>query len=612
MAKTTDSAPGGFTRLFRMFMALLPAMLYVVGALKARAQAAKLPVLAPSDDEPSSNHVFWITPGVTVDDATRRAASAFAREGGFDVVDLLPGEVDGVAFLELISRSNAPGAGKQRLDVGQIAGLAMLVSKDLVERSGMKTPADTPEMVYATKTLRRYGANLSVAVAPGLGFAREDSSLRGRHKQEYFSVLTPLVFLIELAMLLPPLRAFARPKGVRLLTLAAFNVQPLLASQDTPIRIRDPLLTILLRPLLEIWRWLLAVLTWKPAAPLFDQADGDRYAAEIAGGPESLLEPRRQTCPLCESDALEVYIHAYDVTVMKPGEFYLERCRACGHIFQNPRLTIAGLDYYYRDTYDGLNGANIQLMFEVEEETYRRRARRLQPYTQPKRWLDVGTGYGHLPFFAKEIWPDTQFDGLDIGEGINEAKRRGWVAEAHQGFFPDLAPTIPGSYDVISMMHYLEHTREPREEIQAAHDVLVPGGYLLIEVPNPISPLGKMVGGNWYGWLQPQHQHFLTERNFERLFAETGFEAVQWHWGECHMKSGFMIGVLVRLMRLAPGPEWPWIPKLNFTQRMLKRVVWSLSPLLLIPAAILDQVMGPYFEGGHRTAAYGVLARRKD
>ena len=38
----------------------------------------------------------------------------------------------------------------------------------------------------------------------------------------------------------------------------------------------------------------------------------------------------------------------YDVT-----GFTLEQCGDCGHVFQNPRLTPEGLEFYYRDFYDG-------------------------------------------------------------------------------------------------------------------------------------------------------------------------------------------------------------------------------------------------------------------
>ena len=84
------------------------------------------------------------------------------------------------------------------------------------------------------------------------------------------------------------------------------------------------------------------------------EASRPYYQAELADGVERFLEPRRNTCPWCGSEDLSVRLRTGDLIQRKPGRFTLEQCGACGHIFQNPRLTPAGLDFYYRDFYDGL------------------------------------------------------------------------------------------------------------------------------------------------------------------------------------------------------------------------------------------------------------------
>ncbi len=609
-ASTQSSKAGLLRRLYSLVGPFLPVVIYVLSALKARARAKQLAVLQPSDGEAPGDFVVWSTPGVTVDDATRRAAVAHADEHGLDVIDLLPGEVHGDSLMELISRSHADGGGN-RLQVGPIAGFAILVRKSLVEKSELPVPTDTPEIVRAARDLKRYGARIGVAVAPDLGFAREEPSIRGRLKQRYLLIAAPFAFVVELVLLLQPLGALKRSWLRGAVILAAFNLQPLIAASGTPFRIRSPLQTALFRNLIELWRWVLSVVTMKPDIP-FTDADRERYAAELGDGPQTLLEPRRFNCPICESAALELAFRTHDVTLNKPGEFHMDRCHDCGHVFQNPRLSIAGLDYYYRDNYDGLNSDGMQLMYEADAGVYRRRAERLRPYATPKRWLDVGTGYGHFPFFAKEVWPETRFDGLDFGGAIHKSGKRGWVENAYYGLFPDVAPDLKSSYDVVSMLHYLEHTRDPRVDLKAAHEVLEPGGHLLIEIPNPDSPLGKMIGGQWYGWVQPQHQHMLNQANLERLFAETGFEPLQWYWGECHVPVNFIIALWPKLVRMSPGLNWPWLPKPNLVQRTVTRAIWLLSPLAFGLAGVLDYLTAPYFKSGRRSCFYGVLARRKE
>jgi SAM-dependent methyltransferase len=163
-----------------------------------------------------------------------------------------------------------------------------------------------------------------------------------------------------------------------------------------------------------------------------------------------------------------------DIVHHKPGIFILDRCCSCGHIFQNPRLNEAGLTFYYRDTYDGLGAKSAEFGLSLPRWDYKRRARTLLPYAVPRTWLDVGTGFGHFCQTAKRVWPQTTFAGLDPGDGVWEALRKGRIDEAHQGFFPDRADRLAGKYEVVSMHHYLEHTTDPKAEIRAAARVLGP------------------------------------------------------------------------------------------------------------------------------------------
>ena len=84
-----------------------------------------------------------------------------------------------------------------------------------------------------------------------------------------------------------------------------------------------------------------------------------------------------------------------------------ERCAGCGHVFQNPRLSPEGLDFYYRDFYQGTGQDPAALAFGAGGATYRARAELLRGQLEPRDWLDVGTGHGHFCLQARESWPNT-------------------------------------------------------------------------------------------------------------------------------------------------------------------------------------------------------------
>ena len=101
----------------------------------------------------------------------------------------------------------------------------------------------------------------------------------------------------------------------------------------------------------------------------------------------------------------------------------------------------------------------MEWMFRTGAYSYRQRAETPRSHGAPGRWLDVGAGHAHFCVVARDLWPDTAFDGLDMGVAIEEAERKGWIGRGYRGQFCDMAEEFAGRYDIVSMHHYLEHTR---------------------------------------------------------------------------------------------------------------------------------------------------------
>ncbi|MGH3888548.1 MAG: class I SAM-dependent methyltransferase [Pseudonocardiaceae bacterium] len=335
------------------------------------------------------------------------------------------------------------------------------------------------------------------------------------------------------------------------------------------------------------------------------------YQAELAGGVERFLEPRRDTCPWCGSTDLSVRLRTSDLIQRKPGRFTLEQCGVCRHIFQNPRLTPAGLDFYYRDFYDGLGQELMEDAFSAAGRSYRGRVNMLKPFTTPRAWLDVGAGHGHFCRLAREVWPDTVFDGLDQSVSIEEAQRRGWIDHGHRGEFVALADELAGRYDVVSMHHYLEHTRKPFDELDAAAKVLPAGNYLLIELPDPESSFGRVLGRWWMPWLQPQHQHLIPVRNLVQALADRGFSTVAVEHGPAHQGGDLFFGLALAFIAVAPDPRLPWLATGPTRWRRLRHAtVWAVGRPFLAIMYLLDELLCQIVRRTHGGNAYRVLARK--
>jgi hypothetical protein len=197
---------------------------------------------------------------------------------------------------------------------------------------------------------------------------------------------------------------------------------------------------------------------WACSGGLRGRGETRGDAVELAGGVSRFQDPRRVDCPWCGGVRLRHLLTSGDLQHHRPGVFRLDRCGSCGHVFQNPRLSIAGLTFHYKEFYDGNGGGEVERGFRLGAPHYRDRARMLRGHAVPRAWLDVGGRHGHFCNAARDIWPETRFDALDMSSSVEEAARQGWVDRGHRGFFPRLAGELAGSYDVVCMHHYLEHT----------------------------------------------------------------------------------------------------------------------------------------------------------
>ncbi|GAA2264108.1 transferase [Streptomyces ruber] len=281
-------------------------------------------------------------------------------------------------------------------------------------------------------------------------------------------------------------------------------------------------------------------------------------------------EPRRGGCPWCGSSRLRTRVRA---------SFVVDECRECAHTLLAPRP--AAPASRPRPPHGG---------HDAPARRHRAAARTVPPAAEPESWLDVGTGDGAFPAAAGQVHPYTCFDGLDPSPRVARARAAGRVEEAHQGTLadPEIVARLRGRYDVVSMVHHLEHTSDPRAELRAAPALLRPGGHLLVELWDPGrsfgAPLGRRRAGG--GGL-----HLLPLRNVLAELEAAGCAVVATDRRGPHVPYD-----LTGALRLALAHGRPVPPR-------------ACAPLLL-SAAALDHGLAPLLRRTRFSNAYRVLARR--
>lgn len=555
--------------------------------------------------------------GARVSDAMIRSAMHHAQREGLQVLLVsAEGMPTSEAMLSLQTVDTTTFR-KERMGSARMLGEFFLAHTDTLDRMDKDIigPNSAIDFAKLASEFKKYAfVTMDFVLMGGLQSSGPRTlALKPELLKFYFGPIGAPWLLMQLVLLI--LGFFYTPV-VAVLSLLAYLAQPLIVLHETPCAGSDLFFYSWLRPFLDAKTMTRAFLLGKEDGlkrELMLVEKREHYKELLAEGTDRFFEARREDCPICASKNLHRFISTRDRFQFKPGRFDVDRCQECSHIFQNPRLSIEGLEFYYKDFYDGLGEEKLEGIFSHGNGPYLARAKMVEGHSQPTRWLDVGGGHGHFCLLARDVFPEAAFDGLDLSSSVMEAEKKGWTNKSYRGLFPELAEQISAeaNYDVISMSHYLEHTRDPASEIEAAAKLLPEGGHLLIELPDPESRFGRIFKSFWLPWFQPQHQHFLSATNLERLLKTNRFEPVRWHRGEAHHPIDIMFSFGLLVTQIAKPLDLPWLPARNtWLRRTANQIVYVVSIPFLVISRVLDLALAPFLRRPGWSNAYRVLAKR--
>jgi SAM-dependent methyltransferase len=216
-------------------------------------------------------------------------------------------------------------------------------------------------------------------------------------------------------------------------------------------------------------------------------------------------------------------------------------------------------------------------------------ARAILRFPEPESWLDVATGEARFPEAAREFFPYTSFDGLDPTPRVEYARWAERVEEAHVGLLTDprIIARLRARYDVVSLLHHLPYTRDPREELRAAVAVVRPGGHIVLELPDPQGVFATLLGRRWLP--RSRQAHLLTAADLRSELESLGCAVVVTRRRAPHLPYDLTAALSLTLPVTLPS--------------------WLTTPLL-IAARALDHVLAPLLGLTRYSNTYRLIARR--
>ena len=145
------------------------------------------------------------------------------------------------------------------------------------------------------------------------------------------------------------------------------------------------------------------------------------------------------------------------------------------------------------------------------------------------RLLDVGCARGHLSeVLASQGWRVTgiEYDAADA------AVARDKGIDVIVGTAEDAMGTMNEKFDVIVFADVLEHFVHPEDVLSQACTLLVPGGRIVISIPNVAHlsvRLQLLMGAFTYtdrGILDRTHLHFYTKKTLKKMIGDAGLDTI--------------------------------------------------------------------------------------
>lgn len=236
-------------------------------------------------------------------------------------------------------------------------------------------------------------------------------------------------------------------------------------------------------------------------------------------------------CPQCSGTHLRQAMICTDFYAS--GEkFELYSCEDCHFLFTQGIPAGPDMDRYYEspdyishsDTKKGLMNAAYH---RVRKYMLKRKVRLVirESHQPAGNLLDIGTGTGYFPAAMMK-------KGWHVEAVEKNAHARAFAGTKFNLEVKDesaLDGYQPGTFDVITLWHVMEHLENLNETWDKAYQLLTDKGIFIVAVPNHASYDAGIYGANWAAYDVPRHLWHFTPATIQQFASKHGFIMAERH-----------------------------------------------------------------------------------
>jgi len=222
-------------------------------------------------------------------------------------------------------------------------------------------------------------------------------------------------------------------------------------------------------------------------------------------------------CPLCGGQA--------HLLLSNQMQFYLNSttviCKCCGFVFTNPMPLQETYDQFYIEAYGKYYEYTVRRLSRGFGDKEPRRVKQRLDWLETihslagMRLLEVGPGQGYFLWWAQARGAAVK--GVEPSPTLSEDLMNSGLPCVCSSF--ERMQFSSGAFDIILMLHVLEHFYDPNLALAKCKMILSDNGLLVIEVPNILKPFRSL---DRY-FLRYVHPSNFSPQTLQAMLQKHGF-----------------------------------------------------------------------------------------
>lgn len=199
-------------------------------------------------------------------------------------------------------------------------------------------------------------------------------------------------------------------------------------------------------------------------------------------------------------------------------------CQECTLTKLHPTPSEIELEEFYKNEYRE-KYSNQKLVDQGVLKNEQRRANHIVPFFENEtktfsNFLDIGCSTGVLINSLKKKLKIDKATGLELNTIYAEYAKKNTDADIIKNSLESV--TFSKKFDLITMVHVLEHMSNPKKVLEKISKIIQFGGLLYIEVPNLKTPYLDL----FKDYFQIYHTYYFTDNTLRILIEQNGFKLI--------------------------------------------------------------------------------------